>query len=84
MFLGHTNPKLWVSVNAIVLYLCKMTEPRKNEVKVTFYMLKKNFEMNLKLYLGLKEVKLKICFIFKKCYSYEKFRTKISICNFIF
>ena len=24
MFLGHTNPNLWVSVNAVVLDLCKM------------------------------------------------------------
>ena len=34
MFLGHTNPKLWVSVNVIVLYLCKITEPRKKQLKV--------------------------------------------------
>ena len=34
MFLGHTNPKLWVSVNAVVLDLCKLTELRKNHLKV--------------------------------------------------
>ena len=34
MFLGHTNPKLWVSVNAVVLDLCKLTELRKNQLKV--------------------------------------------------
>ena len=34
MFLGHTNPKLWVSVNAIELYVCKITEPRKKQLKV--------------------------------------------------
>ena len=34
MFLGQTNPNLWVSVNAIVLDLCKLTEPRKTQLKV--------------------------------------------------
>ena len=34
MFLGHTNPKLCVSVNAIVLDFCKITEPRKKQLKV--------------------------------------------------
>ena len=34
MYLGHTNPKLCVSVNAIVLDLCKITEPRKSSKKV--------------------------------------------------
>ena len=34
MFLGHTNPKLWVSVNAIVLDVYKITEPRKKQLKV--------------------------------------------------
>ena len=33
MFLGHTCPKLWVSVNAIVLDLCKLTELRKKAAK---------------------------------------------------
>ena len=32
MFLGHTNPKL--SVDAIVVNLCKITEPRKRQLKV--------------------------------------------------
>ena len=34
MFLGHTNPKLWVAVNTIVLYVCKLTELRKKQLKV--------------------------------------------------
>ena len=34
MLLGHTNPKLWVAVNAIVLYVCKLTELRKKLLKV--------------------------------------------------
>ena len=34
MFLGHTNPKLCVLVNAIVLYVCKLTELRKKQLKV--------------------------------------------------
>ena len=34
MFLGHTNPKLWVSLNAIVLDLGKTTETRKKQFKV--------------------------------------------------
>ena len=34
MFLVHTNPKLWVEVNAIVLDLCKITELRKKQLKV--------------------------------------------------
>ena len=29
MFLGHINPKLWDPVNAIVVNLHKITEPRK-------------------------------------------------------
>ena len=32
--LGHTNPNLLVSVNAIVLKLCKITEPRKKQLNV--------------------------------------------------
>ena len=34
MFLGHTNPKLWVSVNAIVVNLCKITVLRKQQLNV--------------------------------------------------
>ena len=34
MFLGHTNPKLWVIVNAVVPDLFKITEPRKKQPKV--------------------------------------------------
>ena len=34
MFLSHTNPKLCVLVNAIVLDICKITEPRKKQLKV--------------------------------------------------
>ena len=34
MFLDHTNPKLCVSVNAIVLDLGMITEPRKKQPKV--------------------------------------------------
>ena len=29
MFLGHTNPKLLVSVNIVVPDLCEITEPKK-------------------------------------------------------
>ena len=81
MFLGHTNPKLWVSVKAIVLYLCKFTEPRKKQLKVEIlHAYKRILKRIFKFYWVLKEVKLKISFIFKKYYSYEKIRTKISIC----
>ena len=34
MFLGHTNPKLWVLVNSVVLDLSGLTEPRKKKLKV--------------------------------------------------
>ena len=34
MFLGHNNPKLCVLVNAIVLDFCKITEPKKKQLKV--------------------------------------------------
>ena len=34
MFLGHTNPKLCVKANAIVVNLCKITEPKKRQLKV--------------------------------------------------
>ena len=34
MFLAHTNPKLCLSVNAIVLDLCKTIKPRKKQLKV--------------------------------------------------
>ena len=34
MFLGHANLKLWVSINAIVLDLSKLTELRKKQLKV--------------------------------------------------
>ena len=34
MFLGHPNLKLWVTVNAVVLDLCKITELRKKQLKV--------------------------------------------------
>ena len=34
MFLGHTNPKQCMSINAIVVNLCKITEPRKEQLKV--------------------------------------------------
>ena len=34
MFLGHTNPTLCVSVNSIVINLCKITVPRKRQLKV--------------------------------------------------
>ena len=34
MFLGHTNPKLGKSINAIVVNLCKITVLRKKQLKV--------------------------------------------------
>ena len=34
MFLVHTNPKLCISANAIVVNLCKITELRKRQLKV--------------------------------------------------
>ena len=34
MFLGYTSPKLCVSVNAIVVNLCKFIELRKGQLKV--------------------------------------------------
>ena len=32
MFLGYASPKLCISVNAIVVNLCKITEPRKMQL----------------------------------------------------
>ena len=34
MFLGHTNPKLCVSVNVVVVNLCKSTLSRKKQLNV--------------------------------------------------
>ena len=34
MCLCLTNPKLWFSEQAVVLNLCKITEPRKRKLKV--------------------------------------------------
>ena len=34
MFLGRTNPKLCVSVNPTVLDFCKISKPRKKQLKV--------------------------------------------------
>ena len=34
MFVGHTNPKLCVSVNAIVVNLSKINVPRKRQMKI--------------------------------------------------
>ena len=34
MFLGDNSPELCVLVNAIVLDLCKITEPRKKQLNV--------------------------------------------------
>ena len=34
MFLGHTNAKLCVLVNAIVPDFCKIPEPRKKQLNV--------------------------------------------------
>ena len=34
MFLGHTNQKLCVSEVSIVIDYCKITEPRKMQLKV--------------------------------------------------
>ena len=34
MFLGHTSPKLCVSVNAIVVNTCKITLLRKKQLNV--------------------------------------------------
>ena len=34
MFLDHTNPKLCVSENDIVVNLCNINKPRKNQMKV--------------------------------------------------
>ena len=42
MFLSHTNPKLCVLVNAIVLDICKITELKKKAAKKKF--LQKEFE----------------------------------------
>ena len=46
MLLGHNNPKLWLSVNAVVLDLCKITEPRKQQLKVEISHAEKNFKKN--------------------------------------
>ena len=49
MFLGHNNPKLCVSVNAAVDYLCKITVLRKKQLKVEILHNLKDFERNFKI-----------------------------------
>ena len=71
MFLGHTNPKLFISVNAVVVNFCKITELRKRKLKVKIYIIKKNLIRIFKFYLISKTNKAKIYFICKKYYSYE-------------
>ena len=43
MFVGLTNPKLWVLVNAFMLELCEITEPRKKQLKVEILYALKEF-----------------------------------------
>ena len=49
MFLGHTNPKLCISVNAIVVNLCKITEARKRQLKVEILHSSKKIDQNFKI-----------------------------------
>ena len=43
MFLGHTNLEPCVLENTIVLHLCKITEPRKKQLKVEILHVLKEF-----------------------------------------
>ena len=43
MFLGQTNLKLWVSLNAIVLELDKITETRKEKFNIEMLNILKEF-----------------------------------------
>ena len=43
MFLDYTNPKIFVSVNAIALINIKIVEPRKKQLKDKFCMIQKEF-----------------------------------------
>ena len=54
MFLGHTNPKLCVLVNAIVLDICKITEPRKKQLKVKILHDFEEFEKEFLIFWGFK------------------------------
>ena len=48
MFLGHINPMLCMLLKALVVNRCKMTEPRKKQVKVKYY--KNKFIIHTKLF----------------------------------
>ena len=50
MFLGLTNPKLCVLVNAIVVNLCEITELRNKQFKVEI--IQKNSEKEIIIYFG--------------------------------
>ena len=69
MFPGHTNPKLCISVNAIVVNLCKINEPSKRQLKGKILYNLYNYEKNFKFYLIFEMIEANICFIFKKYYS---------------
>ena len=67
MCLCLTNPKLCSSEQAVVLNISKITEPRKQKLKVEIlHDLKEVWKEFLKFYLFSIIVKAKIGFIFKK------------------
>ena len=67
MCLCLTNPKLCSSEQAVVLNIPKITEPRKQKLKVEIlHDLKEVWKEFLKIYLFSIIVKAKIGFIFKK------------------
>ena len=73
MFLGHTNPKLCVSVIHVnVVNLCKITVLRKQQLNVEILHKLKAFwkEIEILFYI-LKIIEAKVVFIFKKYYSHE-------------
>ena len=68
MFLGHTNTKVCVLVNAIVLDLCKSLEQkksRKSKKKVEILLYLKNCKKNFIILYGFYNDLLQ----FKTCYS---------------
>ena len=72
MLLGHTNLKLWVAVNAIVLYVCKLTELRKKQLKVEIlHDLKEFLKEFLNFIWLLKLITVKFLSFSKKYYSCE-------------
>ena len=65
MILGHTSPKLVVSINVVVLDSCEIIEPRKKQLKAEILHNLKEFYFVFVIFFA------EITSIFKKHYSYK-------------